>query len=768
MDARIRLPDLPRNLKETLMFIRSTIGCFSWGCLVVMTGSLGAQLPDGYQPDVDWLLDRSPYQAVISVSPDGNTLAMENGLIRRTIALKIGKSKHGTATIAFDNLMTGQAILRAVRPEAILTIDSQTFAVGGLREQPNHAFLQPAWLNQMEPAPNDWQLIGHEIGDIEPRMKWKTTRPHAPGVAWPPKGRSLRLDFAAPSSASSTNLESPDSPDRTTPKPQVMVSIHYEIYDGLPLISKWLVVHNQSSQEIQLEKFTAELLAVVEHSNPVEDRPGVPLPVPTVLHVETDQAFGGFNFEQANRHAVRWLPDPEFHTQVNYLKNMPCLLEVSPFRGPAQRIKPGESFQTFRVFTLVHDSEDRERRGLALRQMYRTLAPWVTENPLMMHLRTADPEAVRSALQQCAAVGFEMLILSFGSGFNIENTDPNYLQQWQQLAGEARELGVEIGGYSLLSSRQIGGGHDVVSPPGESPAHGHSPALTSEWGQAYFAKLRQFFGQTGFTLLEHDGSYPGDWDVTPRPPLQEGLEDSQWAQWQVIRDFYYWCRSEGIYLNVPDYYYLAGSNKCGMGYREVNWSLPRAEQLIHTRQNIFDGTWTKTPSMGWMFVPLTEYHGGGAAATIEPLEQHLDHYRLMLLANLSAGVQACYRGPRLYDSPRTKAMLEEVVAWYKKYRDILESDVIHLRRADARDWDGLLHVNPRLQQPALLCVFNPLDEAIEREIVVPLYYAGLVDQVQVSVAGAPSNLHNLDRRSRLRLRVQIPANGFQWVVFQAN
>ena len=113
-------------------------------------------------------------------------------------------------------------------------------------------------------------------------------------------------------------------------------------------------------------------------------------------------------------------------------------------------------------------------------------------------------------------------------------------------------------------------------------------------------------------------------------------------------------------------------------------------------------------------------------------------------------------------------MLEEVVAWYKKYRDILESDVIHLRRADARDWDGLLHVKPRLQQPALLCVFNPLDEAIEREIVVPLYYAGLVDQVQVSVAGAPSNLHNLDRRSRLRLRVQIPANGFQWVVFQAN
>jgi hypothetical protein len=54
-----------------------------------------------------------------------------------------------------------------------------------------------------------------------------------------------------------------------------------------------------------------------------------------------------------------------------------------------------------------------------------------------------------------------------------------------------------------------------------------------------------------------------------------------------------------------------------------------------------------------MFVPLTEYHGGGAAATIEPLDEHPDHYRRMLESNLGLGVQACYRGPRLFDSART-------------------------------------------------------------------------------------------------------------------
>ncbi len=148
--------------------------------------------------------------------------------------------------------------------------------------------------------------------------------------------------------------------------------------------------------------------------------------------------------------------------------------------------------------------------------------------------------------------------------------------------------------------------------------------------------------------------------MTARPPLQKGLDDSQWVQWRIISDFYKWCRANGVYLNVPDYYYLAGSNKCGMGYRETNWSLPRAQQVIHTRQNIYDGTWTKTPSMGWMFVPLTQYHGGGAAATIEPLDQHRDHYERMLASNLALGVQACYRGPRLYDTDRTKTMVKDM------------------------------------------------------------------------------------------------------------
>jgi len=544
----------------------------------------------------------------------------------------------------------------------------------------------------------------------------------------------------------------------------VRVSVHYELYDGVPVLSKWLTVDNGGDRPITVDRCTSGIRAVVEHASWVEAREGVTQPLPRSLHVETNFAFSGMVSENANRHVVHWRFDPLYTTQVNYLRQNPCLLEVEPTYGPAQTLAPGERFESMRTFELVHDSTDRERRGLARRRMYRTIAPWVTENPLMMHMRDASPERVREAIAQCVQVGFEMLILSFGSGFDIEDESPENLARWREIADYAHSQGIEIGGYSLLSSRHVGGGNDVISPEGQRPTFGSAPALTSEWGQDYFRKLYRFHAETGFDLLEHDGSYPGDVDITARPPLQKGLDDSRWVQWRIIADFYQWCRGRGIYLNVPDYYYLSGSNKCGMGYREVNWSLPRDQQVIHTRQNIWDGTWHKTPSMGWMFVPLTQYPGGGAAATIEPLDEHRDHYERMLASNLALGVQACYRGPRLYDTDATMALVKGWVDWFKAHRAILESDLVHGRRADGRDLDWMLHVNPRLEEQGMLVVFNPLEREVTRTLEVDLYYTGLTDVATLTGADGESRTIPLARDWSIPVEVTVPAGGMSWYV----
>jgi hypothetical protein len=203
-----------------------------------------------------------------------------------------------------------------------------------------------------------------------------------------------------------------------------------------------------------------------------------------------------------------------------------------------------------------------------------------------------------------------------------------------------------------------------------------------------------------------------------------------------------------------------------MGYRETNWSLPRAQQILHGRQNIYDGTWTKTPSMGWMFVPLTEYHGGGPAATIEPLRDHLDAYEAHLANNFGAGVQACYRGPRLYDSDETKAVVKRWVDFFKRYRDILESDVIHLRRADGRDIDGLLHVNPRLKIKGLAMIDNPLDRPVERNLTLPLYYTGLTDTARIREKEGDWQPYRLDRRYNVTVPLRIEPAGVTWLVIE--
>ena len=166
---------------------------------------------------------------------------------------------------------------------------------------------------------------------------------------------------------------------------------------------------------------------------------------------------------------VNWNPDPEYLTQVSYRRLTPCLLEVHPPLGPRDTIAPGEDFLTFRTFELVFDSTDRERQGLALRRMYRTIAPWVTENPLMMHVRFADPESVRRAIDQCAETGYEMVILSFGSGLSMEDISQKNVEKFKELVKYANSKGIELGGYSLLASRRISDEHDVVNPETGKP-----------------------------------------------------------------------------------------------------------------------------------------------------------------------------------------------------------------------------------------------------------------------------------------------------------
>jgi len=693
----------------------------------------------------DWLVKAIKEKAAVYRSADSKDIVLSNGLVKRVFRIK-----PNIACIDYKNLANGQQLLRAVKAEARITIDGKAYNIGGLYGQQENAYLLPEWVDGLKDENNDFHCTSFTTDSIIANPAWKHTA-GALQKTFPSKG--AKLDFTYESSL----------PQLTG----LRVIVHYELYDGIPLIVKWLSVENQSNRSYKLNRAINEILAFTEEESAVVGTPEQ-MKKQHGIYVETNYAFNNAMRYDISDQTTHWKADSNYTSQVNYNYQTPCLLEVYTEKAPGIDLQPGEKFGSVRTHELLMDSYDRERRGLAIRRMYGTVAPWTKKNPVFMHLVSKNDEEVKTAIDQCVATGYEALILSFGSHCNMEDTAAANIQKWKDLAGYAHTRNILIGSYSLFSSRRISDEDDVIDPVTGKPGgafFGNAPCYGSKWGLAYLEKIKYFISHTGFNIFENDGPYPGDVCASATHPGHKGLDDSQWRQMELQKSLYHWCNENGVYVNAPDWYFLDGTNKIALGYREVNFSLPRDQQKILNRQNIFDGTWEKTPSMSWGFVPLTRYQGGGPEAVLEPLNEHLADYKQLMMQYYGAGVQACYRGPRLYDTDKTRQTVAAVIAWYKKYFDILNADIIHLRRADGRDWDGWMHVNADLANKALVMIFNPLKQSITRTIDVPLYYAGLTTKARLIQDGRAME-YPLDRNYNAHVKITVPPEGYIWFVVQ--
>lgn len=689
----------------------------------------------------DWLV--TPIGQKAGVYSDGKNIVLYNGLLTRVF--RIGPN---TACIDYENLSSGQQLLRSVKPEARITIDGKEYNIGGLRGQKENAYLLPEWVDSLRVGDGDFVTTGYTVSEVHPFLNWKTRIPGI--VVKQPTGKELVFGYASPS----PSLKG------------VLVQVHYELYDGLPLIVKWVSVENKRKDTIRINRMVNEVLGLVEEESAVVGTPE-DMKKQHGIYVETNYAFNNAMRYDLSDQTTHWKADPTYTSQVNYSYETPCQLEIYPEKVTDVDLAPGEVYRSVRTHELLMDSYDRQRRGLMIRKMYRTIAPWTTENPIFMHLVSRNDQEVRDGIDQCAATGYEAVILSFGSHLNMEDTTEANLSRWKELADYAHGKGILLGGYSLFSSRRISDSDDVIDPKTGKPGgalFGNAPCYGSKWGLGYRDKIKTFFTRTGFDIWENDGPYPGDVCASTTHPGHKGLGDSQWRQMEIQKELYHWLNERGIYINAPDWYFLDGTNKIAIGYREVNFSLPRDQQRILNRQNIYDGTIEKTGSMSWGFVPLTRYQGGGPEAVLEPLHEHLKDYEQLMMQYYGAGVQACYRGPRLYDTEETRQLVTRTIQWYKKYRVILNSDMIQLRRADGRDWDGFIHVDPQGEQKGLIMLYNPLKVAITRTIKVPLYYTGLTQTAIIREKEGAGKKYTLNRKYEISLPVTIGPETYEWFV----
>jgi hypothetical protein len=705
----------------------------------------------------DWLIQPPTTRATVQVLPgEGRQSAqimLANGLISRTfLVIEAEPAAPGAATMSFRNLRTGAEFVRSVRPELVMTANGQEIKAGGLLRQPVHNYFDRAWIRTLTSDPKALGFVGLETGEVARDLPWKA-RYGAPATAWPPKGKRLTLHF---NSRDQAGLE---------------VSVHYELFDGIPLLCKQVVARNAGTNEVKLGNMTTELLAI-------------PHDQASRIWIESDYTFYKMT-------TTRWEEDPLYTTysegrepieDLRYVPNRTLddpwkkvdpreysgsggaryLLASKYSQGLAKSLKPGEEFTSFRTYGILHDSDDAERQGLARRKMFHTVAPWTQENPIFMHLRNSDSASIHRAVDQCVETGFEMIIVTFWSGFDMNSTDRKY---WERIKADfdyAHRKGIRIGGYVLFCSTASRGPlYDA-----KQDVYPASLCLGSEFVDRYFKHLFDFMDFVGQDVIETDGPYHGYPCEATTHKYHQGRDDSFRVQWEKMTEFFHGCRQRGIFVNAPDNYFHHGSNKTGMGYREENWSLPREYQVLIGRQNIYDGTWRKLSSMGWMMTPLVEYHGGGPAATLEPLKDHLETYGAHLTQNFGSGVQSCYRGPRLYDTDETRTLVKDTVTWYKKYRAILDSDIIHVRRPDGRDIDCMLHVNPALKEKGLAMVYNPLSEPVKRTLKLPLYYTGLTRTARIREREGAPKTYRLDREGNTEVPVNIPARGSSWFVIE--
>lgn len=592
-------------------------------------------------PENDWLISPVKQKANIFLTAGKKEIVLYNGLVKRAFSVE-----PNVVCYDYKNMINGQQLIRAVKAEARITLDGKEYNIGGLYGQKEQAYFLPEWLQTLTANNTDFQFVKYDIGDIPEFVQWK------PGAWWSThksKGNGKMISFTYKNNLPETV--------------GLVVKVNYAIYDNIPLIVKWVTINNEGKNIIKVNRVVNEILATVEEESAVVGSPEE-MKKQHGIYVETNYAFNNAMRYDISDQTTHWKIDSTYTSQVNYNYQTPCLLEIYPEKAPGIELQPGEVFNSVRTQELLMDSYDRERRGLAIRKMYRLVAPWVTENPIFMHLVSKNDEEVYTAIDQCAATGYEALILSFGSHLNMEDSSVTNLEKWKKLADYAHGKKIKMGGYSLFSSRRIDDETDVVDPKTGKPGgafFGNAPCFGSKWGLAYRDKIKLFFTKTGFDIWENDGPYPGDVCASTTHPGHKGLDDSQWRQMEMQKELYKWLNERSVYINAPDWYFLDGTHKIAIGYREVNFSLPRENQKILNRQNIYDGLWEKTPSMSWGFVPLTKYQGGGPEAVLEPLNDHLKDYEQLMMQYYGAGVQACYRGPRLYDTDATKQTVINVV-----------------------------------------------------------------------------------------------------------
>ena len=370
-------------------------------------------------------------------------------------------------TIEYTSLCTQKSLLRTLLPEGYIMLDNTTYPIGGLAQTGHHSFINRSKIAVLD---NAFEMVSYTTGSPVAPYPWTPGYRHAPSnVKWPPEGKTLTVLFKPPSSVASPSHAG------------ILVYVNYELYQGVPILAKWMTVKNTMNTPVQVNAITIETLGTNKPYAPQGLSPQAkPWEHDTTaitvswLYVEANIPHGA---------SIIWGSDPSLSDSPGADEpELECSYTAGPGvvvsgnasnniyrhdsdnRGHSHHqsfskhgmksidideLKTGQmvnEFDTYRVLELMTDTFDLERTALSRHRMTRLLAPQTQENPIFFHCTNSTPEGFRSAIDQMMEVGFEMYIYSFGSGFKLEDLSDANIEKIAANIQYAHSKGIEVGG----------------------------------------------------------------------------------------------------------------------------------------------------------------------------------------------------------------------------------------------------------------------------------------------------------------------------------
>jgi hypothetical protein len=626
-----------------------------------------ALAPPGVAQSADWLVN---YQAIAKASavettipaPGGATrpaLRLSNGLLTRTFSLS-----PCFATVDLTLAPSRTQFVRALSPEATLSLNGTNVTVGGCVTDAHPEFFDPA-ANSLSPDPTSLTFTRWELLPVLAPFKYVPGERHSDSsVPWPPKGVHLVAHFnvttlpdpnastfvgpfsdtqlacggpnadqclqavpgtahgcdnssvpgqcsfpraqavalcgawaecagvqcnparsdcqarGAPISISASHYDTYFRAD-TAGLQGVDVAVHYELYDGLPVIKKWVtvsvaapaapvLVDDLFMEHLRAPNFAPEMISVLQI------QPNNPTPFNQQIVPDPALSFPG-RTQQLWYFDDAWdaCCDTELHVSYSYYTRLkvgygPDVTFGGP-TGPGVLVSAGDAapFESIPVRLLFHDTTDWERQGLGTRRMQQFLAPQLQESPLYTMINDiSSTEAFHLAISQAAAAGLELVVVGYGAngycGMCPQQTqNATWVAWFKSNVDFARSLGISVTAYTLMQMN--GWGEDV--PAAEQVlqrdgTRGGIACFATDFHAAYRKSVLDFVVATGMVGVETDGQYENAYCGDDTGDHHHSGGAGSWhAQVQATAGFNTALKAIGGYQTGADAYWWSGANK---------------------------------------------------------------------------------------------------------------------------------------------------------------------------------------------------------------